>query len=71
MRNKVLAADCADFQERQKPDMAFALWLLQATPDTGSDNSTMIRVGAGVLALVIVAVILVRRKKKASKEDWS
>jgi LPXTG-motif cell wall-anchored protein len=51
--------------------MTFALWLLQATPDAGSDNSTLIRVGAGVLALVIVAVILVRRKRKASKEDWS
>ena len=51
--------------------MAFALWLLQETPDTGSDNSTMIRVIAGAAALAIVAVILVRRKKKASKEDWS
>ena len=52
--------------------LMFALWLMQATPDAASDdNSTMIRVGAGVLALVCVAVILVRRKKKASKEDWS
>ena len=51
--------------------MAFALWLIQATPDSGSDNTTMIQVGAGVLALVIVAIILVRRKRKASKEDWS
>ncbi len=47
------------------------VWLLQATPETGSDNTTMIRVGAGVLALVCIAVILVRRKRKASKEDWS
>jgi LPXTG-motif cell wall-anchored protein len=51
--------------------IAIALWLLQETPDTGSDNSTMIRVIAGVAALAIVAVILVRRKRKASKEDWS
>jgi LPXTG-motif cell wall-anchored protein len=51
--------------------MTFALWLLQETPDAGSDNSTMIRVIAGAVALAIVAVILVRRKKKASKEDWS
>jgi len=51
--------------------MTFAISLLQATPDTGSDNTTMIQIGAGVLALVIVAVILLRRKRKASKEDWS
>jgi LPXTG-motif cell wall-anchored protein len=51
--------------------LAFAFWLLQETPDTGSDNGTMIRVVAGAAALAIVAVILVRRKKKTSKEDWS
>ena len=51
--------------------MMFALWLLQAAPEGGSDNSTTIRVVAGILALVCVAVILVRRKRKASKEDWS
>jgi len=51
--------------------LMFALWLIQAAPDTGSDNSTMIRLGAGVLALVCIAFILVRRKRKASKEDWS
>jgi LPXTG-motif cell wall-anchored protein len=51
--------------------MAFAFWLLQETPDTGSDNGTMIRVIAGAAALAIIAVILVRRKKKTSKEDWS
>ena len=48
-----------------------ALWLIQATPETGSDNTTMIRVGAGVLALICIVVIVVRRKRKASKEDWS
>jgi LPXTG-motif cell wall-anchored protein len=51
--------------------MTFALWLLQETPESGSDNTTMIRVIAGVLALVCIVVILARRKKKASKEDWS
>jgi LPXTG-motif cell wall-anchored protein len=51
--------------------MMLALWLLQATPDDGTDNSTTIRVIAGVAALAIVAVILVRRKRKTSKEDWS
>ncbi|PYR99018.1 MAG: hypothetical protein DMG12_21305 [Acidobacteria bacterium] len=51
--------------------MALALWLIQATPESGSDNTTMIRVVAGVLALVCVIAIVVRRKRKASKEDWS
>ena len=51
--------------------LMFALWLLQETPDAGSDNGTLIRVVAGGAALAIIAVILVRRKKKASKEDWS
>ena len=51
--------------------MALALWLFQATPETGSDNTTIIRVVAGVLALVCVVAIVVRRKRKASKEDWS
>jgi LPXTG-motif cell wall-anchored protein len=49
----------------------FVLWLFQETPDTGSDNTTMIRVIAGAAALAIIAVILMRRKKKTSKEDWS
>ncbi|PYS03124.1 MAG: hypothetical protein DMG15_24400 [Acidobacteria bacterium] len=51
--------------------LMFVLWLIQAAPDTGSDNTTLIRVVAGVLALVCIAVILVRRKRKTSKEDWS
>ena len=51
--------------------MGLAMWLLQETPETASDNTTMIRIIAGVLALVCVVVILARRKKKASKEDWS
>ena len=51
--------------------MAIALWLLQATPDAANDNSTTIRVIAGVAALAVVAIILIRRKRKTSKEDWS
>jgi LPXTG-motif cell wall-anchored protein len=51
--------------------MMFAFWLIQATPEDGSDSTNTIRIVAGVLALVVVAVILVRRKRKASKEDWS
>ena len=51
--------------------MALAVWLLQATPEDGSDSTTVIRIVAGVLALALVVVILLRRKKKASKEDWS
>ena len=51
--------------------MPLALWLIQAAPESGSDNTTIIRIVAGVLALVCVAAILMRRKRKASKEDWS
>ncbi len=51
--------------------MSLAFWLLQAAPETASDSSTLIRIVAGVLALVCVVAILVRRKRKASKEDWS
>ena len=51
--------------------MFLALWLMQAAPEGGSDNTTLIRVVAGALALVLVVAILVRRKRKASKEDWS
>jgi len=48
-----------------------ALWLIQATPESGSDNTTMIRVVAGVLALVCVVAIVLRRKRNSSEEDWS
>ena len=51
--------------------MPLALWLIQAAPESGSDNTTIIRIVAGALALVCVAAILIRRKRKASKEDWS
>jgi len=52
--------------------MVLAFWLLQTASETPEDNTTTIRVIAGVLALVCVAIILIRRKKKASKEeDWS
>ena len=51
--------------------LPLALWFIQAAPDTGSDNTTLIRIIAGVLAIVCVVVIVVRRKKKASKEDWT
>jgi LPXTG-motif cell wall-anchored protein len=52
--------------------MLLALWLLQATPDTGGEsNTTIIRVGAGILALALIVIVFVRRKKKASKEDWT
>jgi LPXTG-motif cell wall-anchored protein len=52
--------------------MLLALGLLQATPDTGGDSSTtMIRIGAGIVALALIVIVFVRRKKKASKEDWT
>ena len=51
--------------------MSIVFSLMQVTPEGGSDSTTMIRIVAGVLALVLVIVILARRKRKASKEDWS
>lgn len=48
-----------------------SLLLMQATPESGFDSTTIIRVVAGVLALVLVVLILMRRKRKASKQDWS
>lgn len=44
--------------------------LAQAAPESGSDNTTIIRIVAGILAVACVVAIIVRRKKKASKEDW-
>ena len=51
--------------------MFLALWLLQAAPEGATDNTTTIRVVAGVLALALVVIIFVRRKRKASKQDWT
>jgi LPXTG-motif cell wall-anchored protein len=51
--------------------MFLALWLLQDAPEGGAGDTTMFRVIAGVAALAIIVVILVRRKRKASKEDWT
>ncbi|MBI2815764.1 MAG: LPXTG cell wall anchor domain-containing protein [Acidobacteria bacterium] len=42
-----------------------------ATEPGGADNTSMIRIIAGILALLCVIAIIIRRKKKASKEDWS
>ena len=50
--------------------MFLALWLAQAMPGD-IDSTTIIRLAAGVLALVLVVAILVRRKRKTSKQDWS
>jgi len=51
--------------------MSLALWLLQDAPDSGDGNINTIRIGAAILAIVAVVIIFVRRKKKASKEDWT
>ena len=51
--------------------MFLALWILQAAPEDGTDNTTTFRVIAGALALILVVVIFVRRKRKASKQDWT
>lgn len=44
--------------------------LAQATPEAGGGPST-IQIVAGVLAIVCVVVIIMRRKGKQSKDDWS
>ena len=49
--------------------LALAL-LVQAAPEGGGDYTMIIRIVAGVLALACVVAIIVRRKRKASKEDW-
>ena len=47
------------------------LWLAQAAPEANSGPST-IQIVAGVLAIVCVVVIIMRRKGKQSKgDDWS
>jgi len=51
--------------------MFLALWLLQEGSEGGLDNTSLIRIVAGALALALVAIILIRRKRKASKEDWT
>lgn len=51
--------------------MPLVLWLIQAAPESGADNTNLIRIVAGALALLCVVVIVVRRKRKASKEDWT
>jgi len=51
--------------------MLLALWLLQAPAEGAADNTTPIRWVAGVLALAVVVIIFVRRKRKASKQDWT
>ena len=45
--------------------------LAQTAPEGGADNTTLIRIIAGALAVVCIVVILIRRKRKASKENWS
>ena len=46
-------------------------FLAQAAPETGtSDRTVIIRTIAGVLALACIVIIVLRRKKKATKEEW-
>lgn len=44
--------------------------LAQAAPEAG-DGASTIRIVAGVLAIVCVVIIIMRRKSKQSKDDWS
>lgn len=45
--------------------------LAQAAPEAGSGGPSTIQIVAGVLAIAIVVIIIVRRKGKQSKDDWS
>jgi high-affinity Fe2+/Pb2+ permease len=47
------------------------LALFQDAPaaDTGGGTQNMIRIGAGVLALVLVVIIIMRRKGSKKKEE--
>ena len=51
--------------------MSLVLLLMQTAPESGMDSATIIRVVAGIVALGLVVFILARRKRKASKDDWS
>jgi high-affinity Fe2+/Pb2+ permease len=42
--------------------------LLQETP-TASGNASMVRIIAGVLALILVVIVIVRRKRAVKKEE--
>jgi LPXTG-motif cell wall-anchored protein len=41
--------------------------LQETTPTTG--NAYMVRIIAGVLALILVAIVIMRRKRAAKKEE--
>lgn len=51
--------------------LAMLTFLAQAAPEAGTSDRTMIiRIIAGVLALACIIGIVLRRKKKAAKEEW-
>jgi hypothetical protein len=43
--------------------------LLQETPAESGGGTGAIRIGAGVLALILVGIVIMRRKKQAKKEE--
>jgi LPXTG-motif cell wall-anchored protein len=45
-----------------------SVFLLQETP-TQTGNANIIRIVAGVLALILVVIVIVRRKRTAKKEE--
>lgn len=52
--------------------MKLVYLLAQATPEAASGGPTTIQIVAGVLAIVCVVIIIMRRKGKQSKgDDWS
>lgn len=46
-----------------------ALLLLQETGQPGQGNDTVVKVVCGVLALILVGIVILRRKSKKKQED--
>lgn len=46
------------------------LALLAQATEPAADHTNLFRIIAGVLALACVVFIILRRKRKASKEEW-
>ncbi len=49
--------------------LSLLISLFQETPAPEGNGQNMVRIGAGVLAVLLVAVVILRRKRTAKKED--
>jgi hypothetical protein len=49
--------------------LSSAALLFQDTPAPAGNGQLIVRIGAGVLALILVAIVIVRRKRSAKKEE--